>query len=280
MSFFSRFHPRRFFAALRAIDQESMLAQAGAGRPDHRPAMALFTAAFCLLFIHYLKYSGPFYSLLGWFSPAHGQGPGKLLRDLQQSGFFELLLYAWWGLWHVVGYVLIPLLVIRLGFRDSVREYGLRIGATRAYLPWCLVLAAPIVGFAVLASFREDFTTYYPFYRLAGRSWFDLIAWETIYLLQFVCLEFFFRGFLLHACKPAFGANAIFVMLLPYLMIHFPKPWLEATGAIFFGLFLGVLALRSHSIWGGVMVHASVALSMDLLAIAQTQQLPQRWWPS
>jgi hypothetical protein len=41
-----------------------------------------------------------------------------------------------------------------------------------------------------------------------------------------------------------------------------------------------VLALRSRSIWGGVMVHASVALSMDLLAIAQTQQLPQRWWPS
>jgi len=277
MSFFSQFHPRRFFAALRAIDRESMAPQEAGYLQDRRPAIALLIAAFCLLTIHYLKFSGPFYALLEWLSPPGGHG--ELLRDLQQSAFFDLLLNAWWGLWHVVGYVLIPLLVIRFVFHDSVRNYGLRSGATRQYLKWCFFLAAPIIGFAVLASFREDFTAYYPFYRLASRSWFDLIAWETIYLLQFVCLEFFFRGFLLHACKPAFGANAIFVMILPYLMIHFPKPWLEATGAVFFGLFLGVLALRSRSIWGGVMVHVSVALSMDLLAIARTQQLPQRWWP-
>jgi membrane protease YdiL (CAAX protease family) len=66
---------------------------------------------------------------------------------------------------------------------------------------------------------------------------------------------------------------------LPYLMIHFPKPWLEATGAIFFGLFPGMLALRTRSIWGGVLVHVSIALSMDLLALLQTRGLPVRWWP-
>ena len=41
-------------------------------------------------------------------------------------------------------------------------------------------------------------------------------------------------------------------MIVPYLMIHFAKPWLEASGAILFGLLLGVLALRSRSIWGGI----------------------------
>ena len=68
-------------------------------------------------------------------------------------------------------------------------------------------------------------------------------------------------------------------MVLPYLMIHFPKPWLEATGAIFFGVFLGVLALRSRSIWGGVVVHACVALSMDVMALVQTGKIPSQWWP-
>ena len=137
----------------------------------------------------------------------------------------------------------------------------------------------PIVCFAFFVSFREDFVAVYPFYRQAHRSGFDLLVWECLYLSQFACLEFFFRGFLLHACKPAFGANAILVMCLPYLMIHFPKPWLEATGAIFFGLFLGMLALRTRSIWGGVLVYVSIALSMDLLALLQTRGLPVRWWP-
>jgi membrane protease YdiL (CAAX protease family) len=68
-------------------------------------------------------------------------------------------------------------------------------------------------------------------------------------------------------------------MCLPYLMIHFPKPWLEATGAILFGMFLGVLALRSRSIWGGVFVHAGVAVSMDIAALLQTRGLPVRWLP-
>ena len=272
-------YPHRFFETLRAIDAEDAVERAAGDGTDYRPAIALMTAAFCLLIIHYLKFPGPLYTLLDWISQLTGQAHGELLRDLKQSPFFELLRHAWWGLWHVVGYVLIPLLVIKFVFHDSTRNYGVQRGATRAYLKWCLLLAAPIIGFAILASSREDFTATYPFYRLASRSWADLITWEMIYLLQFVCLEFFFRGFILHSCKTAFGANAIFVMLLPYLMIHFPKPWLEATGAGFFGLFLGVLALRSRSIWGGVMVHVSIALSMDLLAISQTQQLPSRWWP-
>jgi len=83
------------------------------------------------------------------------------------------------------------------------------------------------------------------------------LAWGFLYLVQFVCLEFFFRGFMLNALRPALGANAVFVMCVPYTMIHFPKLWPEAAGAMAFGLFLGLLALRSRSIWGGVAVHAA-----------------------
>jgi membrane protease YdiL (CAAX protease family) len=69
------------------------------------------------------------------------------------------------------------------------------------------------------------------------------------------------------------------VMVPPYLMIHFGKPWLEATGAIFFGLFLGILALQNRSIWGGFLVHCGVALSMDIAALMQQNALPQQAWP-
>ena len=40
-----------------------------------------------------------------------------------------------------------------------------------------------------------------------------------------------------------------------------------AGGAVVAGLILGTLALRTKSIWAGVLIHISVALTMDLLAL-------------
>jgi membrane protease YdiL (CAAX protease family) len=227
--------------------------------------------------IHYLKFETSFEAVLAWFG--RQAGDAGFLRGVRYGRYYALYTELWWGAVHLLGYVVLPALVIRFILRERVRDFGLHWGETARYARWYVLLAAPIIGFAFLVSHRQDFLDHYPFYRLAFRSGFDLLAWEVIYLLQFACLEFFFRGFFLHACKPAFGANAVFVMVVPYLMIHFAKPWLEASGAILFGLFLGVLALRSRSIWGGVMVHMSVALSMDLLALMQTGHLPGRWWP-
>jgi len=58
-------------------------------------------------------------------------------------------------------------------------------------------------------------------------------------------------------------------MLIPYCMIHFQKPLLETFGAIVAGLILGLLALRTRSIWGGATIHVAVATSMDVAALIQ-----------
>jgi len=50
-------------------------------------------------------------------------------------------------------------------------------------------------------------------------------------------------------------------------MIHFHKPWPECLGAIAAGVTLGALALAYRSFWGGVVVHAMVAVTMDTLAV-------------
>lgn len=66
------------------------------------------------------------------------------------------------------------------------------------------------------------------------------------------------------------GDHANLCHALPCLMLHFPKLWLEASGALFFGIFPGVPALRLRSIWrsiwGGVLVHVCIAVTMDLAA--------------
>ena len=269
-------HPALFFDALKAIDEEAA-AERGNGR-YRKPAIALLTMALCLLLIHYLKYATVFEGVLLTLSQWL-RGDNTLYIQMRSSQWYSLYTQAWWSVWHLIGYVIIPIAVIRYILREQLQNYGLGLGDTKRYLAYYVALATPIVFFAFLVSFRDDFVSHYPFYRLASRSILDLLYWELLYIVQFIALEFFFRGFVLHACKPRFGAAAIFVMCVPYLMIHFQKPWLEATGAIPFGILLGVLALRSRSIWGGAGVHITIALSMDLLALAQANALPRNFTP-
>lgn len=267
-------HPRRIIQALDAIDAEAP--SYSLSRPAALRRVFAVLAAVCvsLLILHYSRYSTNFHALLGYLGQWRMQDAHYYLRALEASGWLELAGYAWWTGCHLLTFILIPWLVIRWLFKEKMIDFGWRWNQVGAHWRGYLLLLSPILVFVVLVSFGEDFVNHYPFYGLAGRSWLDFLLWELLYMSQFIFLEFFFRGFMLNALRPALGANAIWVMCVPYLMIHFPKLWLEATGAILFGLFLGILALRSRSIWGGVLVHAGVALSMDIAALLRKQEMP------
>lgn len=267
---------RPFFQLLENIDKESLQERI---YPQHRLFFAFMFIGVCLLFVHYAKYSNFFYGLMQFTTGLEGIEFRRWWHQLKQQPFYELYLHAWWGFVHVLGYFIAPWLFIRFYLKERLQQHGWQWGSVHQHWQWYALLTAPILCFVVIVSFGKDFSSHYPFYDYAHRSWLDLILWEMIYISQFIALEFFFRGFMLNSLKPAFGSNAIFVMCLPYLMIHFPKLWLEATGALLFGLFLGLLAMRSRSIWGGVGVHVTIALAMDIAALIQTKGLPTTWAP-
>lgn len=275
---FDQFHPKHFLAALSAIDRESIIPLRKVA-PQYRVLVTMLFIGGCLLLVHYGKYSSFFYGLLGVVLEWQDVSLRSFAASMRSHTFGDLYIHAWWGFVHLVGYFLLPALFIRFYLKESLAQHGLQSGEVSKHLKWYFFLAAPIIGFAIIVSFGKDFSHHYPFYKLASRSWVDLLLWESIYIVQFIVLEFFFRGFFLNSLKPVFGSNAILVMCLPYLMIHFPKLWLEAAGALFFGLFLGVLALQSRSIWGGVCVHVSIALVMDIAALMQTRGLPEQFFP-
>jgi hypothetical protein len=124
-----------------------------------------------------------------------------------------------------------------------------------------------------LVSQRSEFATLYPFVPSARTSLGVFLVWELAYASQFVALEAFFRGYLLFTCAQRIGWNAIPVMVVPYTMIHFHKPFLECLSAVAAGLLLGVLALRFRTFWGGAVLHILVAVSMDVLAVRQLHML-------
>lgn len=271
-------HPRRILQALDTIDAESPSYQLSRPAALRRVFTVLACVSVSLLILNYSRYSVNLHELLARLGQWQLQDAGYYLRALEASGWAELAGYVWWTGCHLFTFIVIPWLVIRFLFNEKMVDFGWRWNQAGQHWRGYLLLLSPILVFVVLVSLGEDFVNHYPFYNQAGRSWLDFLLWELLYISQFIFLEFFFRGFMVNALRPAIGANAVWVMCVPYLMIHFPKLWLEATGAILFGLFLGILALQSRSIWGGVLVHAGVALSMDIAALLRKGQWPVELW--
>jgi uncharacterized protein len=182
--------------------------------------------------------------------------------------YWHLKGFVWWTSWRVFGYLLLPMAVVALLPGERIRDYHVSPRGFIRHLWLYVGMFALILPAVYVASGTRSFQETYPFYRYANRSAFDQWAWAVMYAVQFLSLEFFFRGFLLQGLRRAFGAGAIFVMIVPYCMIHYGKPMPETFGAIGAGLILGTIAMRTRSIWGGVLIHVGVAWTMDLFAIS------------
>lgn len=256
------------------------------GHGDHRPLALCAIAAIVLTMQEYYGGRSFYYAVLRpWMldlEAAAVTGQGRIGRWLDIGRWGELYAFGWWTLTRVVGYVVVPLAAWKLLFRkDRVLDLaGLRARGLLGHL-WiygaCLLLVVPLV---FLVSRSPDFAAYYPFYKLCSRSWFDLVSWELMYVAQFFALEIFFRGFWVQGLRRVLGSGAVFVMCVPYVMIHYGKPYLEAGGAFIAGVALGSLAMRTKSIYSGFLVHVTVALLMDLLGLLQGGGLPKTWWPT
>ncbi len=243
------------------------------GEIDRRPFVALVLCALVLTMQEY--YGGRVF-----FDQAIAPWLAKLDAGhawVKWQRYDELYGYGWWAGTRIFGY-LMPFAIWKVAFRkDSLRDLGLR---TKGFFDhgWIYGLFLAVVLPAMLIVSRSpDFGTYYPFYKSASRSWPDFLMWEAMYFAQFFALECFFRGFWLGVLRKSFGSGAIFAMAVPYCMIHYGKPYLEAVGAIIAGIALGSLSMKTKSIYQGFLVHITVAALMDWLALRHRHCTPLVW---
>lgn len=175
--------------------------------------------------------------------------------------------------------IALPFLMVKylLDRDEDFGLYGLRFKDVNFKPYWTLLgLMIPLL---FVASFLPDIQNYYPTYKKVfghrfaeyyqiSEQWAKVI-YETCYLTDFVFTELFFRGVLVLGFAKLLGKNAIFPMAATYCVLHFGKPMGECISSIFGGYILGVIALYSRNIWGGVFVHGGIALFMDLFAFWQ-----------
>jgi membrane protease YdiL (CAAX protease family) len=248
-------------------------ARGGEPRLDWQVASVFIIAAVVLTLIEYLVKGGMegghvrlarYFSAVGLdtlavrLKAAMTDSPARRFNDL-----------VYFSLGCTTCYLVLPALVIKLVFRQRLADYGLKLrGVLKDAWLYGLMLSA-VVPAVVAVSFTAPFQAKYPFYKLAADEplWPYFVLWELLYALQFVALEFFFRGFLVHGTRRQLGYYSIFAMTVPYCMIHFGKPMLETFAAIIAGVVLGIMSLRTRSVWMGAALHITVAWLMDVLAL-------------
>jgi membrane protease YdiL (CAAX protease family) len=246
------------------------LASHAARQSDRKVIIILVTAALCLTLQRYVGKGdmnepiGRLLRQLGFHQAADFMF--DMARDLPEMQLDRL---TWWVCIGLIANVAIPLAAIRFVFGERPRDYGLKVRGAFADSWVYLVLLAIAAPLVYLASAMERFQEKYPFYDVAIDSGLSpaFWRWEVLYMIQFFGVEFFYRGFLVHGLKHRFGVYAIFVMMVPYCMLHFNKPLPETLAAICGAIVLGFMSLRTRSIWLGTAIHITIAGLMDAASL-------------
>jgi len=156
-------------------------------------------------------------------------------------------------------FLVVPVGVVVLGFRDSPGRYALRLGDWRwglALLVAGLVVMTPIiVGLGGLPEFRN-------YYGAASAPLGERLLND---LAELIPAEFLLRGFLMFALWRRIGPLALVVVQVPFVLTHIGKPDLELWSTFVGGSVFAWLDWRTGSILWSALGHVYV---MTLMLVA------------
>jgi uncharacterized protein len=157
-------------------------------------------------------------------------------------------------------FLVVPLAIVLLAFRDDPRRYGLRLGDWRwgaGLLGLGLLVMTPIIlSLAQVESFRG-------YYGAAGGAE-PLSTAIANNAVELVSAEFLLRGFLMFALWRRMGPLALVVSLVPFVLTHIGKPDIELWSTFIGGSIFAWLDWRTGSILWSALGHVYVLTLMTV----------------
>lgn len=188
--------------------------------------------------------------------------------------------------------VVIPAVIIRFGFKHSLRDYGLGLPSKekqRVGLMLFITLMLVSIYPFYIASKDVDMQRVYPFYK-SFSSIGEFLIYELCYFPFFLAIEFIFRGYLLLGLSHnsnifyspdsgkntiySFGKYAITISMLSYTAWHLGKPLTELWGTILWGLIAGAGTYYVRSIWPALMAHFLLNVFLDGMILRHLHLFP------
>jgi membrane protease YdiL (CAAX protease family) len=160
----------------------------------------------------------------------------------------------------LIYYLLVPLAAGWLLFRDTPRDYGIRIGHRKSSLVISLVSLAAMAPILYWVSRMPEFRSYY---HIQAIDWPKLLLEQALYYFAW---EFLFRGYMLFGLEKSIGKSAIFVQVVPFVLRHLGKPLLETLFCIPGGAILGYVAYRTRSFLPCFVIHFGIYVMIILFA--------------
>jgi len=189
-------------------------------------------------------------------------------KTFPSFGEFETSTFMFFSMFFLMG--IIPLLIIKLVFKEALKDYGIRFGDWRNGLPLSIILLLIITGLMLFPSAQvPEFRDAYPFDKTAGDSIFNFLRFEILRgLFFYTAWEFFFRGFILFGLKKYVGDwLAICIQTIPSCLWHVGLPTGEIFASIAAGILFGIIAVRTHSILWIFILHYLIGVLLDLFII-------------
>jgi membrane protease YdiL (CAAX protease family) len=156
-------------------------------------------------------------------------------------------------------FLVVPVAIVLLGFRDDPRRYGLRLGDWRwgagLLIAGLLVMTPIILALAQLESFRL-------YYGTSGTAPESLAIRIVNNVTELLSAEFLLRGFLMFALWRRIGPLALVVSLVPFVLTHIGKPDVELWSTFVGGSIFAWLDWRTGSILWSALGHVFVLTLM------------------
>jgi hypothetical protein len=213
-----------------------------------------------------------------WIGP--GSNPESRIAIVPGLPWDQELISFWVG---AILLVVIPCIIIRLGFKQPLKAYGLglppkgrRMLAVTTFFTLTL-LSLPFFWFGASDPVMQST---YPLYRGVFANGWQFILYELTYLPFFIAIEFIFRGYLLfglygvrdeevkgggggHPGEFYFERYALLIQMLAYTAWHLGKPSAELWGTLAWGLPAGAMAYTCRSLWPVILSHWLLNVFLD-----------------
>ena len=237
----------------------------------HVARVVLVTTILCLIIYLFLGYPAYYKMMFGkTFFILNGLNPSSAL-------YWYVNVYYNWGMTLIL-FLIIPMFVAhRLGIKN--KDLGLQWGNKKiGFILFTIGIAVlPLIGLEVWGD--QAMLTEYPLlHPFAEPTNFGLPAFNTglwilgkasYIILYYIPYEFFWRGFAQFPLRQYGKINNFWIILWTTCLtslIHLAVPITELDAAIVAGILYGWVALRTNSIYYGLIHHACTGLTTDFVS--------------
>lgn len=190
----------------------------------------------------------------------------NLFEQFQNYSDPYLMEYLYWFVGDFFTFFILGIIIIKFVLKEKLSDYGLQLGDVKIGLSFSILFLFVMIILIWFVSATPAFAEKYPHLSSAKSDWNTLFIYEAGMLIYMFAWEFIWRGFMLFGLEKRFGVYAVLMQMIPFVILHNGKPFLETFGAIFGGIALGILALRTRSIYYCVATHIGVMFSIDVIS--------------